>query len=131
MVAKRIILRYNLIMKITSNLTDQAILGEIGRRLAKQRLSISKSQAELASECGLARRTIQYAEAGKPVQSESLVKILRSLGLLDTLDALLPDQSLRPMDMLKLKNKERKRVVKKRGSHKIQGEGEWQWGNED
>lgn len=118
-------------MKITSSLTDQVILEEIGRRLAKQRLSASKSQAELAVECGLARRTIQYAEAGKPVQSESLVKIMRSLGLLETLDALLPDQSLRPMDMLKLKSKERKRVTKKRDPRKIQGEGEWQWGNED
>jgi transcriptional regulator with XRE-family HTH domain len=118
-------------MKLTSNLTDQVILEEIGRRLAKQRLSISKSQAELASECGLARRTIQYAEAGKPVQSESLVKILRSLSLLETLDALLPDQSLRPMDMLKLKSKERKRVAKKRAPQKAQGEGEWKWGDEN
>jgi len=118
-------------MKITSNLTDQAILEEIGRRLGKQRLSISKSQNELASESGLARRTIQYAEAGKPVQSESLVKILRSLDLLEALDALLPDQGLRPMDMLKLKSKERKRVAKKRGPHKAQDGGEWQWGDED
>jgi transcriptional regulator with XRE-family HTH domain len=118
-------------MKITNNLTDQIILEEIGRRLAKQRLSISKSQAELASECGLARRTIQYAEAGKPVQSESLVKIMRSLGLLETLDTLLPDQGPRPMDMLKLNSKERKRVAKKRGQQNIHGKDEWQWGDED
>jgi transcriptional regulator with XRE-family HTH domain len=118
-------------MKISSVLTDQSVLEEVGLRLAKQRLAMGKSQVELASESGLARRTIQYAEAGKPVQSESLVKILRSLGLLETLDALLPDQSIRPMDMLKLKSKERKRAAKKCVPHKVQGESEWKWGDEE
>ena len=118
-------------MKITNNLTDQAVLEEIGRRLARQRISLDKSQAELASECGLARRTIQYAEAGKPVQSESLVKILRTLSLLESLDTLLPDQSTRPMDLLKFKSRERKRVTKKRAIDGNQGENAWRWGDEN
>jgi transcriptional regulator with XRE-family HTH domain len=117
-------------MKITNTLTDRAVLEEIGQRLAKQRLSMGKNQTELANESGLARRTIQNAEAGQPVQSESLIKILRSLGLLDVLDALLPDQSIRPMDLLKLKNKERQRVGKKRTPQKPQGGSKWEWGEE-
>jgi transcriptional regulator with XRE-family HTH domain len=118
-------------MKITNTLTDQAVLEEIGRRLAKQRLSISKSQTELANECGLARRTIQYAEAGKSIQSESFIRILRGLGLLDVLEAVLPDQNISPMDMLKLKSKERQRVAKKCELEQAKDASEWEWGDED
>ena len=124
------ILRYKSHMKITNNLTDQVALEEIGRRLARHRLSLNKSQTELANACSLARRTIQYAEAGKPIQSESLVKILRALSLLESLDALLPDQSARPMDMLRLKNKERKRASKTRSARGSHTGNNWQWEDE-
>lgn len=123
-------MRYNICMKITKNLTDQAVLEEIGKRLAKQRLALSKTQAELSAECGLARRTIQYAEAGKSVQSDGLIRILRALDLLDVLEALLPDETFSPMDMLKFKNKERRRVGKKRGSQQTREADGWEWGDE-
>lgn len=117
-------------MKIVNHLTDQTVLEELGRRLAKHRLAIGKSQVELADDCGLGRRTIQYAEAGRSVQSESLIRILRSLNLLDILESLLSDLGIRPMDMLKLKTKERKRVARKRGGQQQQSADEWQWGDE-
>lgn len=116
-------------MNITSALTDRAVLEELGRRLAKRRLSLAKSQEETANECGLARRTIINAEAGRSIQSESLIRILRSLNLLDSLETLLPDHSLQPMDILKLKNKERKRAAKKRDTQMPQSTPKWQWGD--
>lgn len=117
-------------MQTTNLLTDQAVLEELGRRLAKHRLMRNKSQAKFAEECGLGRRTIQYAEAGRSIQVESLICILRSLNLLDTLEALLPDPGIQPMDMLKLKKKERKRVAKKRGDQQPQSAEGWQWGDD-
>lgn len=118
-------------MKITNELTDESILAEIGVRLAKQRLSLLKSQAELAEECGISRRTIQHAEAGRSIQTESLIRLLRSLGLLDALDTLLPAPGTRPMDVLKLRNRERKRAVKKRSYGQPQTAEPWQWGDEE
>lgn len=130
-IATRNILRYNKIMQITNLHTDQAVLKELGRRLAKHRLMRNKTQAEFAEECGLGRRTIQYAESGRSVQAESLIRILRSLNLLDALEALLPDPGVQPMDMLKLKKKERKRVAKKRSDQQPQSAEEWQWGDDE
>jgi len=124
------ILHYTTPMRLTDTLTDAAALQEIGRRLAKQRLAQSKSQEELAIECGLARRTIVNAETGNSVQSTSLVRMLRALGLLEVLDTLLPEHSIKPMDVLKLKKKERKRVSRNRGDQQGKKKGEWQWGDE-
>ena len=118
-------------MKITNVLTDQTVLKEIGNRLAKHRLMLNKTQSEFAEECGLGRRTIQYAEAGRSVQTDSLIRILRSLNLLDVLEALLPDLGIQPMDLIKLKNKERKRSSSKRSGQRPQSAGEWQWGNDE
>ena len=117
-------------MKITKYLTDQTVLEELGRRLAKHRLAIGKSQVELAENCGLGRRTIQYAEAGRSIQAESLIRILRVPNLLDILENLVPDPGIRPMDVLKLKTKERKRVARKRGDQQQQSTDEWHWGDE-
>ena len=117
-------------MKITDYPTDKAVLEKLGRRLAKHRLALGKSQVELADDCGLGRRTIQYAEAGRSVQSESLIRILRSLNLLDVFEGLLPDPGVRPMDVLKLKTKERKRVARKRDVQQQQSADAWQWGDE-
>lgn len=117
-------------MKITDNLTEQAVLREIGRRLAQRRLLLGKSQVEFAEECGLGRRTIQHAEAGRSIQTDSLVRMLRSLKLLEALEALLPDQGPSPMDLLRLKTVERKRVVRNRSDRKAPPSGGWQWGDE-
>lgn len=114
-------------MKITSNLTDQTVLHELGERLARRRIELAKTQMQLAEESGLARRTIQYAEAGRSIQSESLVRLFRALGLFETLDALLPEQQVSPMDLLKLKKKARKRV---RAAQVAQEAEDWQWGDE-
>lgn len=121
-------LHYNKAMKIASNLTDQTVLRELGKRLAKRRIELAKTQMQLAEESGLARRTIQHAEAGRSIQSESLVRLFRALGLFEMLDALLPEQRIRPMEALKLKNKERQRVRKQQVTQKS-GE-EWQWEDE-
>jgi len=56
--------------------------------------------------------------------------MLRALGLLEVLDTLLPEHSIKPMDVLKLKKKERKRVSRNRGDQQGKKKGEWQWGDE-
>jgi transcriptional regulator with XRE-family HTH domain len=114
-------------MKIEKQLTDMIILKEIGARLARRRLDLQLTQAEVATEAGLAKRTVERIEAGDSIQMASVIRVLRVLDLMDGLDGLVPDAGfgLRPMDMLRLKRKERKRA----SSPRKQNDGEWHWGD--
>ncbi|MBT1070979.1 helix-turn-helix domain-containing protein [Pelotalea chapellei] len=98
-------------MKIQNDLSDMTVLEELGHRLSKQRLDLGLTQAGLAISAGLGKRTIERLEAGKSVQLDTLVRILRVLNVLDRMDSLIPDESApRPMELLKLKGKERQRA---------------------
>ena len=95
-------------------LGDEAVLEELGRRLGRRRLALQITQAKLADQAGVAKRTVERIEAGAAAQTLSLIRILRVLDLLQGLDQLIPETGPRPMDLLKLKGKERKRASSNR-----------------
>ncbi|MSN26929.1 MAG: helix-turn-helix domain-containing protein [Geobacter sp.] len=120
-------------MKIQKQLTDKAILEEMGRRIARQRLNLDLTQAEVATRSGLGKRTVERIEAGESAQMESLIRIMRALNLLGQLDSLLPeDTGLRPLELLKLRKKERQRASAsgKSGLEEKKAEPGWSWGDE-
>ena len=114
-------------MKIDGLLTDDAILAELGGRFAQRRLELQLTQEMLAEQAGVSKRTVERVEAGATTQISSIIRILRVLGLLDRLETLVPEAGLRPMDLLKLKGKVRKRAS---GKRKPTDEIPWKWGNE-
>ena len=114
-------------MKIDKQLSDEAVLEELGRRLARRRLDLQMTQAEVAEQAGVSKRTVERIEAGGSTQVSSLIRILRALALVDSLDGLVPQEGPRPMDLLKLKRQERKRAVSRR---KGRSDRQWQWGDE-
>jgi transcriptional regulator with XRE-family HTH domain len=81
--------------------TDEAILADLGTRLSAARLSRNLTQARLAENAGVAKRTLERMEAGESAQLTSFVRILRALDLLDRLDMLLPPPQPGPMDLLR------------------------------
>lgn len=95
-------------------LSDKAVLGEIGRRLQCHRLNLNLSQSEVATKAGVSRRALQKLEGGQSCTLATLVRLLRSLGRLDALDTLLPEPGLSPIQLAKLKGRERKRAGKRR-----------------
>jgi transcriptional regulator with XRE-family HTH domain len=97
-------------MNITSELTDEAALREIGVRLERRRIDAELTQAELAEEAGISKRTVERIEAGRSTDFSKLLRVLRVLQLLDVLEKLLPDVSQSPLALLKSKGRERKRV---------------------
>jgi transcriptional regulator with XRE-family HTH domain len=107
---------------------DDAVLGELGRRLGRRRLNRQLTQAKLAEQAGVSKRTVERIEAGSPAQTLSLIRILRVLDLLKSLDQLIPETGPSPMDLLKLKGKVRKRASSTRrpGSSATV----WTWGND-
>ena len=109
-------------------MTDGAVLEELGRRLERRRLDLQLTQAKLAEQAGVSKRTVERMEAGAAAQTLSLIRILRVLELLQGLDRLIPETGPRPMDLLKLKGKERKRASSSRAADQP-GEA-WSWGDD-
>ncbi len=108
--------------------SDKAILAKIGDRLGRRRVELNLTQADLAREAGLSKRTVERVEAGESTQTANLVRILRVLDLLGSLDAAIPESGPRPMDLLKLRGKERQRASS--GKREEPPGAEWSWEDE-
>ena len=112
-------------MKIEKPMTPDAILVELGRRLARRRLDLGLTQAQAAEQAGVGKRTVERIEAGDDTQVSTLIRLLRVLDLVDELEHLVPETGPRPMELLKLKGKERRRASSRR---RHTPHGAWQWG---
>ena len=118
-------------MKITAQLTDDAILQEFGSRLAKARLDRNMTQAELAGRAGVSKRTIERLEAGSATtQVSTILRLGRVLEFIERFDALIPEAGPSPITLLKLRGKERKRASGAKAPNHVVGEsaGNWTWG---
>ena len=115
-------------MKISNLISDDAVLSEIGKRVARRRLDLQFTQAEVAEQAGVAKRTLERIEAGASAQMSSIIRVFRVLDLMFGLDRLIPDPGLRPMDLLKRKGKVRQRASRSR--HSGQSDKAWSWDDE-
>jgi putative transcriptional regulator len=97
-------------MNFNLSLSDTAVLRELGSRLAQYRLNQNLTQERLAHEAGISLRTLTRIENGEPSQTSNVLRLLRALGLLDNLDALVPAPAVSPIEQLKLKGKVRQRA---------------------
>jgi transcriptional regulator with XRE-family HTH domain len=114
-------------MKITSQLTDDAVLRDLGERLASARLARNLTQAALAEQAGVAKRTVERLESGEvATQLSGFLRVCRALGLLERFDALIPEPSVSPMAQLKLQGRKRQRAAGKR--IKDAEHTPWTWG---
>jgi DNA-binding XRE family transcriptional regulator len=95
------------------NMSPVAIAEELGHRLKQARLNADLTQAEVASRAGLNRRTVLNAEKGK-VQLENLVAILVAIDMVDQLNIFLPVQEISPLQLAKLRGRERQRASRSR-----------------
>jgi len=94
---------------VFDNMSPTAIAEELGDRLRNARLNADLTQAEVASRAGLSRPTVVAAEQGR-VQLENLVAILVAMGMVNQLDAFLPVQEISPLQLAKLRGRERQRA---------------------
>lgn len=118
------------VMRISPHLTDEAVLAELGKRLARWRLERNLSQSEFGDEAGLGRRTVQRLEAGAAVQLPSLIRVLRVLDLLESLDRLVPEPVPSPIERLKAVGRERRRAGRPRSSEPDGVTEPWRWADE-
>lgn len=97
-----------------TELSDTAILEKVSARLKAQRISMGIKQQDLAKESGVGISTITKIESGQSVAFSLLISVMRTLGLLENLDLLVPEQKPSPMELLKTQGKQVKRVRTKK-----------------
>ena len=116
-------------MKFLENLSDDAALKELGGRCAQYRLNRNQTQEALAKEAGVSLRTLHRVEHGHSTQASNLIRILRALGLLGNLEALIPEPAISPIQQVKMHGKRRRRASSK--SDKPEQKAPWSWGDEE
>ena len=94
-------------------MTDDGVLEQLGERLSRYRLDRNVTQADLAREAGIHKNTVFRLEAGESTQTKNLVRVLRALGLLERLDALVPEPAPSPLKQLEEQKRQRKRAASK------------------
>jgi len=94
------------------NLSDLDILAEFTQRIRKKRLNLNITQEELSKKAGVHIQTIKNFESGKTTTLLTFIQILRAFDALDAIDLFLPDPGISPIELLKLKGKERQRASK-------------------
>jgi transcriptional regulator with XRE-family HTH domain len=102
-------------------MSEKAVLEELGRRIQTQRLNENLAQAEVASKAGVSRRALQNLESGRGCTLSLLIRVLRAMGKLGQLEAFLPEPGLSPIQLAKLKGRERRRAFVPRRRLKVKG----------
>jgi len=114
-------------MKISAQLTDEAVLQELGGRLAGVRIEHNLTQAALAEQAGVSKRTIERLESGEvATQLSGFLRVCRALGLLERFETLIPESVPGPMAQLKQAGRKRQRATGKRAA--TAKSGKWTWG---
>lgn len=80
--------------------SPDVVSAELGDRIATARLQRNVTQLELAEQSGIAVRTLRRLEAGQGGSIDTLIRLLQALGAAHSLDLLLPESGVSPMDVI-------------------------------
>lgn len=113
-------------------LNSQQMEQHLCKRLESIRLMKNISQAKLAEEAGVSRRTISRMENGKGVSLDTFIRVMQALNLTSQLNALIPSTDIRPIDRVNRRGRKapRKNASSPRNKKDRAAEEKWQWGDE-
>ena len=94
-------------------MTDFAIMEQIGSYIKQTRLGLNKTQQQVAEDSGLNRWTISQIENGESVTLTSFIQVLRALNALHVLDNFIVTNEISPLAYAKLKKEQRERASSK------------------
>ena len=106
--------------------TSDQIQFALCQRLEKIRLMRNITQAKLAEEAGVSRKTIVRLEKGEVLYFDTFIRVLIALGIQQNLETLLPDPTIRPIDRVKGGGIERRRASSDRSA---EARKPWTWGD--
>lgn len=98
----------------TAELSDKAVMAVIGARIQRERLNQNTTQTNLATRAGISVRTLRSLENGENLTVETLIRTLRALGRLGTIDSFLPEPGVSPLQLAKLQGRKRQRASAQR-----------------
>lgn len=114
---------------MSNHTSTEALLVALGHRLARVRLDRNLTQAELAEQAGVSKRTVERLESGAAAtQLSGFLRVCRALGLLDRFDALIPEPPPSPIAQLKLRGKQRRRASSAKTPSPTPKK--WKWGDQ-
>ncbi|MDJ0763965.1 MAG: helix-turn-helix transcriptional regulator [Myxococcota bacterium] len=108
--------------------TSDQIEAALCKRLESIRLSRNTTQAQLAEEAGVSPRTIGRLEKGQGVSLDTFIRVLTALRIQHSLETLLPDPAVRPIERVGIGTGERKRARPAPASHERP---KWSWGDRE
>ena len=116
-------------MKLAKQVTDQAVLKELGERLARVRLEHNLTQTQLATQAGVSKSTVQRLESGSvATQLSGFIRVCRVLDFIERFDLLIPEPVPSPVAQLKFGGKNGgARPPPKPPAPSAK---KWQWGDE-
>ena len=100
---------------------------DLCKRIERLRLDRNMSQAKLAEQAGVARRTISRMENGEGVSLNTLLRVMVALGVSDQVEQLVPLSEIQPIARVSGK------PPRKRASSPKTKEppaGPWKWNDE-
>lgn len=120
-------------MSQTTNLSNsEQIEQQLCKKLEAVRLMKNISQANLAKEAGISRRTVSRMENGKGVSLDTFIRVMQALDLTNELKALIPSTDIRPIERVNRKGRKgpRKNASSPRTRKNQVAEKKWKWGDE-
>jgi putative transcriptional regulator len=106
--------------------TSDQIETALCSRLERIRLSRNMTQRQLAEEAGVSTRTIGRLEKGQGVSLDTFIRVLIALRIQHSLQSLLPDPTVRPIERVGAGTGERKRARPAPVNHERPA---WSWGD--
>ena len=100
------------------SLTDTAILKRIGEKLKRLRLRQNITQADLAADAQVSLSSVKKIENGQIGSFDNLIRILRLLGKLDTLQPLVEEEEMSPNEYYEFVNSTKSKLRKRAASTK-------------
>jgi len=117
-------------VRIQTDDSDATVLLALGERFRRARLARNLSQAALAEEAGVGRETVVRIEGGESASFLTLIRLLRTLDLLDGLNELVPEVGPSPLDQLRRQRHQRRRAGTTRSDRQDSEAQPWRWGDE-
>jgi transcriptional regulator with XRE-family HTH domain len=108
---------------------EARLLAELGRRIARARLRQNQTQAKLAAAAGVSLSTLRRLESGGGSQLSAFLSVLRTLDLLDELEAAIPASKPSPIELVDSGPQLRRRARGKKSP--AQTNQPFEWGDED
>lgn len=93
-----------------SEMSDAAIVKQLGEFIKHTRLQQNMTQAKLATNAGLNRYTIGQIENGESITLTTLIQLLRALDVLHVLEHFTIKNEISPVAYAELMAKQRKRA---------------------